>query len=205
MQPSVPEAVPQPDIILRYNNVAAAIHWITVALVLAQIYVGFTFHGMERGPARGEWFTWHKTLGATILVLTLIRLAWRLAHKPPPFPPELPRWERHAAVWNHRAFYFLLIALPLTGLMAVSGGADESFTRLVGGIPLPLIPGISEDAGEGAGGIHELLVTITIALVLIHVAAALKHQFVDSRRIGRSAGRMPPFRPRDDSPTRQAD
>jgi cytochrome b561 len=205
MTTTVPDAVPQPEIILRYNNVAAAIHWITVIVVLTQIYVGFTFHGMERGPARGEWFTWHKTLGVTILVLTLIRLAWRLAHKPPPFPPELPRWERFAAVWNHRAFYLLLIVLPLTGLMAISGGADEATTQLAGGIPFPLIPGLSEDLGEGAGELHELLVRITIALVVIHALAALKHQFVDGRRIGRAAGRMPPFKSRDDSPTRQAD
>src|SRR3546814_20830283 len=77
---------------------------------------------MEPGPERGEWFTWHKTIGATILILSLICLAWRLAHKPPPFPIELPRWERIAAVWNHRIFYFLLIVLPLTALLAVSGG-----------------------------------------------------------------------------------
>jgi cytochrome b561 len=205
MQPSVPEAVPQPDIILRYNNAAAAIHWITAALVLLQIYVGYTFHGMERGPARGEWFMWHKTIGATILILALVRLAWRLAHKPPPFPPELPRWERHTAVWNHRAFYFLLIALPLTGLAAVSGGADEATTRLAFGIPLPLIPGLSEGIGDASGGVHEALVKITIALLVLHVLAALKHQFIDSRRIGRVAGRMPPFRPRDHSPTRESD
>lgn len=198
---TVPDARPQPDLLLRYNNVAAAIHWITAALVLLQIYVGFTFHGMERGPARGEWFTWHKTIGATILILALVRLAWRLTHKPPPFPPELPAWERHAAVWNHRAFYFLLIALPLTGLAAVSGGADGATTALAGGIPLPLIPGLSEAAGDASGTIHEWLVKITIALLVLHVAAALKHQFIDNRHIGRTAGRMPPFQPRDDSPT----
>lgn len=198
---TVPEAVPQPETLLRYNNVAVLLHWLTALVVVVQIYVGFTFHNMERGPERGEWFTWHKTIGATILILAIVRLAWRLMHKPPPFPPELPRWERIAAVWNHRAFYFLLIVLPLTGLIAVSGGADQATTGLVGGLRLPLIPGISEDAGDASGGIHEWLVKITIALVVLHVGAALKHQFVDSRRIGRTAGRMPPFQPRDDSPT----
>src|SRR3546814_11926566 len=110
---------------------------------------------MEPGPDVGECFTLHKTIGSTILILSLIRLAWRLAHKPPPFPIELPRWERIAAVWNHRIFYFLLIVLPLTGLLAVSGGADEATTSLVGGIPLPLIPGISEAHGEPNGGLPE--------------------------------------------------
>src|SRR3546814_17558083 len=79
---------------------------------------------MERGPARGDLFTVHKSIGATILILALVRLAWRLLHPPPPFPTELPRWERVASVWAHRAFYLLLILLPLTGLMAVSGGAE---------------------------------------------------------------------------------
>jgi cytochrome b561 len=187
---TVPEATPQREVLLRYNNGAVALHWITAALVLAQVYIGFTFHGMDRGPERAELFAWHKTIGATILLLALLRLAWRLMHKPPPFPESLPRWERIAAVWNHRAFYVLLIALPLTGLAAVSGGADAATTGLVGGLRLPLIPGVSEAVGDLMGDTHAVLVRITIALLVLHVAAALKHQFVDRTR---AEGRMPPF------------
>lgn len=187
---TVPEATDQRRSLLRYDDGAIALHWLTAALVVAQIYVGFVFADMERGPARGEWFTWHKTLGAAILVLSLARLAWRLAHKPPPFPDSLPRWERVAATWNHRLFYFLLLALPLTGLATISAG-ESGVTKLLGGIPLPLIPGLPEAAGDTLGGLHELLVFVTIALVVLHVAAALKHQFVDRAR---AAGRMPPFR-----------
>ena len=186
---TVPEATDQRGALLRYNNGAITLHWLTLALVLTQLYLGFTFADMERGPARTELFTWHKTVGATILVLSLIRLAWRLMHKPPPFPESLPRWERIAAVWNHRTFYFLLIALPLTGLATISAGHSGT-TRLAGGIPLPLIPGIPESAGDGLGDTHMLLVFITLALVVLHVAAALKHQFIDHAR---AAGRMPPF------------
>jgi len=201
---TVPDAVPQPDILLRYNKVAAAIHWITGLLVLLQIYVGFTFHGMARGPARGDWFTWHKTIGATILILAFIRLAWRLTHKPPPFPTELPRWERLAAVWNHRAFYFVLFALPLTGLAAVSGGADEATTGLALGLRLPLIPGLSEAAGDLSGEVHEILVYATIFLLVLHVLAALKHQFLGGPQ-SRTAGRMPPFKSPDGSPAAPVD
>ena len=187
---TVPHVTPQSEGLLRYNNVAIALHWITAVIVVAQLYVGFTFHDMERGPARTEWFTWHKTLGATILLLALIRLAWRLANPPPPFPPQLPRWERYAAVWNHRIFYAGLILIPLTGLATVSSGR-EGTTELLGGLPLPLIPGLPRSAGDPLGSIHVTLVYLTIALVVIHVAAALKHQFVDKSRV---AGRMPPFR-----------
>jgi cytochrome b561 len=189
---SVPEATPQ-ERLLRYNNGAVLLHWLMASIVVGQVIVGFTFAGMERGPVRADLFTIHKTLGATILLLALIRLAWRLAHPPPPFPTDLPRWERIASVWTHRAFYLLLVALPFTGLMAVSGGASvagRTTTPLLGGVPLPLIPGISEDAGERVGGVHELLVFLTLALLVLHVAAALKHQIQRNR----AAGRMPPFR-----------
>ena len=193
---SVPESTPQRDALLRYSNGAVLLHWLMAALIVAQVYVGFTFHDMPRGPEQGQWFTWHKTLGATILLLGLIRLAWRLAHEPPPFPDTMPRWERVAAVWNHRAFYALIILLPLTGLTAVSGHGGAT-TPLLGGIPLPLIPGVSEPLGETAGDVHMLLIWITLALLVLHVGAALKHQFVDHHR---ASGRMPPFQPRDDRP-----
>lgn len=197
---TVPQATDQRRILLRYNNGAVTLHWLTVVLVLIQLYLGFTFADMERGPERAELFTWHKTVGATILVVTLIRLAWRLMHEPPPFPESLPRWERIAAVGNHRAFYVLLIALPLTGLATVSAG-HSGVTKLIGGIPLPLIPGIPESAGDTLGGTHELLVFVTLTLLVLHVAAALKHQFIDHRRV---AGRMPPFQAPGNEPVEVA-
>ena len=198
MMATVPEAVPQ-EPIRRYINAAVAIHWTTALLVVTQVIVGFTFAEMERGPERMQLFTWHKTIGATILLLTIARLIVRLKNPPPPFPTELPHWERVAAVWNHRAFYFLLFALPLTGLIAVSGRAEDWYTPLIGGIPLPVVPGVGEDTGELSGGVHEVLVFTTLALLVLHVGAALKQQFFD--RPGRVAGRMPPFRPRTGEPT----
>ncbi len=187
---SVPEAVPQ-DPIRRYSNTAVALHWITVVLVLIQVVLGFAFaEFMAKGPSKTEVFAWHKTLGALILILALIRLAYRLANPPPPFPPELPRWRRIAAVWNHRAFYFLLIVLPLTGLIAVSGMSPNGHTMLAGGLNIPTIPGIGRDTAETSGDLHVVLVFTTIALLLLHVAAAISQQFFEHDR---TAGRMPPF------------
>jgi len=187
---SVPEAVPQ-DPIRRYSNAAVTFHWVTVALVLTQVVLGFSFaEFMEKGPAQAEVFAWHKTLGALILLLALIRLAYRLKNPPPPFPPELPRWRRVAAVWNHRAFYFLLIVLPLTGLIAVSGMSPTGTTQLAGGITIPILPGITKETGETSGDLHVVLVYSTIALLLLHIAAAISQQFFEHDR---TAGRMPPF------------
>ena len=187
---SVPEAIPQHPI-RRYSNTAVALHWITVALVLTQVVLGFAFaEFMDRGPAQAQVFAWHKTLGALILVIALIRLGYRLSNPPPPFPPELPRWRRIAAVWNHRAFYVLLIVLPLTGLIAVSGMSPDGHTALAGGIRIPIIPGIGHGTGETSGDLHVVLVFTTIALLLLHVGAALQQQFFEHDR---AAGRMPPF------------
>ncbi|HEV2594320.1 MAG TPA: cytochrome b/b6 domain-containing protein [Sphingomicrobium sp.] len=187
---SVPQAVSQ-DPIRRYSNTAVALHWITVVLVLTQVVLGFAFaEFMARGRAQAEVFAWHRTLGALILVISLIRLAYRLANPPPPFPTELPRWRRFAAVWNHRAFYFLLIALPVTGLIAMSGLSPDAHTTLAGGIRIPVIPGIGRETAETSGDLHVVLVFTTIALLLLHVAAALQQQFFEHDR---AAGRMPPF------------
>lgn len=173
----------------RYRPIVVLIHWLTAALLVWQVYLGFTFHDMPRGPARMEVFAWHKTVGATILVLALVRLAVRLMNPPPPYPDEMAKWERALAVWTHRLFYFLLIALPLTGLAAVSGRAEDGTVPLLFGISLPAIPGIGEE--NPFGDAHELLVFATIALLALHVAGAMKHQFIDR---GPSADRMWPFR-----------
>lgn len=178
--------------ILRFTNSAVVFHWLIAALAVAQVVIGFTFHRLlEEGPQRAMVFTWHKTIGATILVLTLLRLAYRLRNPPPPYAPDVPAWRQFSALWVHRLLYVLLIALPLTGLIAVSDGAESWFTPLVGGIPLPVVPGVSEPTGELSGTVHEILVWTTLALLVLHVGAALFEQFVWRQHV---AARMPPFR-----------
>lgn len=181
----------------RYSNVAAAFHWATVVLVLLQAYLGFTFASSDDGPARDNIFIWHKTVGATILVVVLARLAYRLVNKPPPYPPQLPAWERFAGTWNHRIFYLLLIAMPIVGFISVSGFANGPTTPMVGGIQVPVISGISKHTGELAGEVHSIAAFLLVGLIVLHIAAALKHQFIDRNR---AAGRMPPFRDPIDEP-----
>ena len=185
---TVPQAVAQHPI-RRYSNAAVTFHWVIVALVLTQVAIGFTFAELlPDGATKDQLLTWHKTLGALILLLTLARLAYRLKNPPPPFPPELPHWRRVVAVWNHRLFYALLILLPLTGLIAVSDHGP--ITKLIGGISLPTIPGISGETADTSADVHVVLVYTTIALLLLHVGAAIQQQFFEHDR---TAGRMPPF------------
>jgi len=181
----------------RYSNVAVAFHWLTAMLVLFQIWLGLSFADMAEGARRANLFTWHRTIGATILLLVLARLTYRLTNPPPPYPPELPRWERIVGTWNHRLFYVLLIALPIGGVIAVSGLTPGPDINLLGGIAFPKIPGISRELGELVGEIHSAAAKALIGLIVLHAAAALKHQFFDRNR---AAGRMPPFRDPVDEP-----
>jgi cytochrome b561 len=193
---SVPEAARQ-EALLRYSNFTVAFHWTTVALVLFQIWLGLSFADMPHGPKWATLFTWHRTIGALILLITLARLTYRLTNPPPPYPPQLPQWERIAGTWNHRLFYLLLIALPIGGIIAVSGLTPGPNITLLGGLAIPKIPGVSKDIGELAGNVHSAAAWLLMALIVLHAAAALKHQFFDKNR---SAGRMPPFKDPVDEP-----
>ena len=181
---------------VRYKAIVVWIHWITALVVVTQVVIGFTFHRvLERGtPERMELFAWHKTVGALILLLALIRFAVRLMYPPPPYPANFPKWERFLAVWNHRLFYVLLVALPLTGLLAVSGRAEGGLVPLKFGLALPAIPGLPEE--NAFGDWHVVLVFTTLALVVLHVGAALWNQFRSETNV---ADRMPPFRAREAS------
>jgi len=181
----------------RYNRGAVAFHWIIAALVLVQIYIGWTFADLARGDARTEWFNWHKTVGFAILLLSIARLGWRIVNPPPPLPDVLPAWERTLARINHTLFYVILIGLPLTGWMYLSTGKPSltsATTPLIGGLSWPFIPGLPRGAHGGFEQAHIVLVWVTYALLILHVGAALKHQFVDR---GRVANRMPPFGTRE--------
>jgi len=181
----------------RYSNVAVTFHWITVVAVLFQAWLGFSFADMSAGAERDNLFMWHRTIGALILVIVLARLTYRLANPPPPYPPELPRWERLLGTWNHRLFYLLLIAMPIVGLIATSGMTQGPTISLLAGVEIPKIPGISKELGETAGDAHSAAAFLLIALIVLHAGAALKHQFIDHNR---AAGRMPPFKDPVDEP-----
>jgi cytochrome b561 len=170
---------------IRYSNVVVAIHWLSALMILAQIAIGLKFSDMPKGPARSDALMWHKTVGVVILLLAVTRLAVRLIDSPPPYPEDFPKWERFVAVWSHRLLYFLMIALPVTGLALVSKRAVDGMTNLAGGMRFPVIP-IPE-----LGTPHEFLAWSLIVLLVIHVLAALKNQFLTG---GQVAGRMPPFR-----------
>ena len=168
----------------RYVHAAIAIHWLSSAVIISQLILGLKFADMVKGPARSELFMWHKTLGALILLLAIGRLIVRLRNPPPPLPDTLPTWQRIAATGSHRLLYFLIFALPITGLSLVADHAKNGLTTLLGGIPFPAI-----NLGP-LGEAHSFLAWGMIGLLGLHIAAALKHRIMDGPIVAR---RMSPF------------
>jgi cytochrome b561 len=162
----------------RYDNVAVALHWILVVGILCQIALGLYLNEVPRGtPARTVWVNFHKSVGITLGVLILFRLYWRLAHRPPPLPDAMPRWERVAARLNHALLYACMVGLPVAGYIA------SNFSKF--GIKyfnvVELKPWGVDDRRvyEIFNGTHKVLAVVFVALIALHVAAALKHVAID--------------------------
>ena len=158
---------------LRYSRVAIWLHWIIALLVVSNLLLGF-YHE-DFGKAAERWMMcFHKSIGFTVLALTLARLAWRLGHRPPPFDPVMKRWEARLAGLIHGLFYLLLLAIPITGwLLASTNGRVTSWFGLFDIAPLPVSR--ARDVHELFEEVHELLGKLMIGLIVLHVAGAAKH------------------------------
>ncbi|MFA6113402.1 MAG: YceI family protein [Sphingomonas sp.] len=192
-------AAPTPQRAARYSRGAIALHWAIAACFAFQIGLGWRMDG-PRGPETFAVFQLHKSVGITILLLTLIRLGWRIANPPPPFPPTMKAWEKRLAHAVHVGFYVLLLGLPLTGWLLVSASKTAIPTLLFGAIPWPHVPGVPGLAPGAKAGVeeaaeigHHALIYISYAVLLLHVAGALKHQFLER---GGDMARMIPVPPR---------
>jgi len=166
----------------RYAAVAIGLHWLIAALIVANILIAWTFEELK-GLALFNQLQLHKSVGITVLILSLGRLGWRLTHRPPPMPAHMARWEKLAAHAAHWGFYVIMIGLPITGWIMVSASTTNIPTVLFKTIPWPHIgfvhalpTGERKGIDDAMSETHELLGKLTYVLIVLHVAAALKHQ-----------------------------
>ena len=170
---------------IRYGDTAIIFHWLIALLIIALLAVGKFMTGLdENDPFRYVLTQWHKSFGIAVLVLSVLRLLWRFTHKPPAEPDYLPNWQKHISGLVHLAFYGLMFALPITGWIMVSASPLNLDTVLFGVIPWPHLPPFADLANKESiaasfHDYHEIASTILILLVLAHIGAALKHQFID--------------------------
>ena len=163
-----------------YGLAAILFHWVIAVMFIAQGALGFTMTDLPiDDPARFQTYQWHKSLGLTILVLTLFRLAWRLANSRPVLPEAMPAWEKRAARLAHIMLYAGLILVPLAGWATVSASPLQVPTLAYNIVLVPHLPLAVSDAAEAFWSfVHESLAKIVMAVAIIHIAAALRHEFI---------------------------
>lgn len=165
----------------RYTPIAIGLHWL-LALALAAVFgLGVYMADLPFSPQRLKLYNWHKWAGVCILALSLLRLLWRVTHRPPALPGKvlaaMPGWQRVAHHGTHHLMYLLFFAVPLLG-WAYSSALGFSIV-LFGVLPLPDFVPASKALAEAIKPWHAITAFALAALVAAHVAAALKHQFID--------------------------
>ncbi len=161
---------------VRYGRIAMALHWAIALLALAQITLGWWMIEIPKTPVgvRAWWFNLHKSIGLTICALMLVRLAWRLAHRAPPLPRWMPRWQAIAARVNHWLLYGALIAQPIVGYL---GSSFTPYPIKYFGMTLPHWGWDSPPLKALCSGVHFALACLITTVVAVHIAAALGHLF----------------------------
>jgi cytochrome b561 len=172
----------------RYTRIAIVFHWVIAAFVVTNIALAWTFKIWDDRPWTQSVTNTHKTIGITVLGLALMRLLWRIAHRPPPLSPAIPRWQAVAARTGHAALYFLIIAMPLSGWIYDSAWeyAADVPIDFFGLFEMPRIAWVADmpagpkkEVDELFHHVHEWLSYLLYVMLAAHLAGALKHQYFD--------------------------
>lgn len=166
---------------IRYTRTARSLHWLMALLLTGMVGLGFYMQTMPLSPTKLQVYSWHKWLGITIFLLALIRLAWRARHAPPALPDHMGPFERLAAHGGHVALYLLMLGIPLSGWLMSSAMGFQ--TVWFGVLPLPDLLARDRELGKSLVQVHATLNIALIVMVVLHILAALKHQFIDKDQI----------------------
>lgn len=160
----------------QYGLAAKALHWGVALLIIAQFAIAWYMEELPKGLERFRYVELHKSIGVTILALMALRLFWRFYSPPPPLPAGLPKWEILAAHAGHWAIYGFVILQSLSGMFMV--WAANSPLNFFGWFVLPSPIAPDKPLREIFGEVHEIAAFAIIAILLVHIAAALRHHFI---------------------------
>lgn len=182
----------------KYTKTAILLHWLIALGIIVMFGLGwymtdlpkegpkamaydlfdlgiFTWQLPEEVTARTFYFNLHKSIGVTLLLLIAIRVYWRLTHEPPALLSSIKAWERKLADTVHKVFYLLMVAMPVSGLIMAT--YSKYGVKWFG---IPLIPGLDNKAiRENFVEVHEIVGFVLLLLIVLHIAGALKHKFID--------------------------
>ena len=158
----------------RYTHIAIALHWLLAVGLLYQLGLGVWMGDIPKSPPgiRAEWFNWHKSMGMVLGLLIVLRGLWRLTHRPPELPADLPRWQTWAASANHALLYACMVAMPLSGFF---GSSFTPYPIKFFGTPLPRLWEPSADLKEVFGATHTATSYAFMFAIAAHILAALWH------------------------------
>ena len=167
----------------RYGKVAMLLHWGIALLVIGMLVLGYYMAGIPKGtPDRALYFNLHKSLGVLAGVLILLRLLWRMTHRPPALPASMAAWNIKAAHAGHVLLYVLMVLQPLTGYL--SSSFNKYGVRFFG---LQLPRWAAENAGwrDNLMQYHKLFALVFAVLIALHVLAACRHMLFDRKQMAR--------------------
>ncbi|MEW9581788.1 cytochrome b [Paraburkholderia sp. DGU8] len=175
----------------RYTRTAMTLHWLIALLIIGNVVLGLSADALPDDWVRPVIDT-HKSIGITVLGLALLRILWRISHKPPPLPREFLSWEKFAAHAAHFVLYVLMIALPLSGWLHDSAWKDAAThpMYLFHLVPWPRIglvtgldPVLKESLHHRFGALHTWLGYALYVLLAMHIGGALKHEWIDRKSV----------------------
>ena len=158
----------------RYDRVARLLHWLLAALLIAQLAFGWWLDEIPRNtPARGYFINLHKSVGLVLGLLVLVRLGWRLGHKPPALPAATPAWQRQISGITHGLLYALMLIVPTSGYLA--SNFSKHGINFFNSIKLAPWGVDNREIYSLFNQTHKLSVALLVGLIVIHVGAALWH------------------------------
>jgi cytochrome b561 len=161
----------------RYSVFAILLHWLMAFMIIGSFSFGLYMVELPFSPARIKQLNWHKWAGITILTIAAIRLLWRLTHKPPPLNLATPGWQLKTSHVTHGLMYALFFGIPLMG-WAYSSAAGFPIVYF-GVVPLPDFVSPDPELAKTLKLLHRYFAYSLAALVALHIAAAVKHHWID--------------------------
>ena len=165
----------------RYTTLAVVLHWLLGLVILSMFVLGVYMSDLPLTPWRMKLYNWHKWAGVVFLALSVVRLLWRASHRPPALPKamvqSMPQWQTRAHHATHFVLYGLFFAVPLIG-WAYSSAAGYPIV-LFGQFPLPDFVAPDKELAALIKPLHGLSAFALMGLAGLHIAAALKHQWID--------------------------
>jgi cytochrome b561 len=160
-----------------YGSLARFLHWAIVLLILPQYFLAEGAEEFAKGsPEAAQLMGLHKSLGLLVLILAIVRIAWKILNRPHPAPVSGVAWQRKAAAAGHGVLYLLILLQPLTGWMMVSSGDNP--VSLFGWVTFPAIVAPDRGLHEALEEVHEVVFWLMLVVATGHVAAALFHHWI---------------------------